>query len=201
MTVIGICGSSGSGKGYVCKLLENYGIKWIDTDLVYRGLTGNDTACLRELEQAFGGAIISESGALNRVELAKIVFEGENADENRAELNRISHKHIRKETERLIEIYKNEGAIGVSVDAPVLFESGFDKMCDTTICVTATLENRIERIIKRDNVTREKALYRLNCQKTDEELRALCKYEIDNSNGSDLEKQIEAILTDLCIIN
>lgn len=201
MTVIGICGSSGSGKGYVCKLLEGYGIKWIDTDLVYRGLTSKDSACLRELEQVFGDAIISKDGALNRVELAKIVFEGENADKSRAELNRISHKHIRRETERLIAVYESEGAVGVSVDAPVLFESGFDKMCDTTICVTAPLESRIERIIKRDSVTKEKALYRLNCQKTDEELRALCKYEIDNSNGSDLEKQIEAILTDLCIIN
>ena len=199
MKILGICGSSGSGKGYVCKILERHGVMWIDTDGVYRELTKTSTPCTKELRLAFGNEILQSDGSLNRVVLAKLVFEHEQADVNRQRLNEIAHKHIRIETQRLIDYYESQGASAVSVDAPVLFESGFDKMCHATICVTAPFEEKLERIIKRDSITKEQAIARLNKQIDDDKLRELCDYEIKNTNGLDVEKQIVEILKSLCI--
>ncbi len=199
MLIIGICGSSGSGKGYVCQILEAHGVKWIDTDGVYKDLTQPNAPCTNELVAHFGSEILNSDGSLNRKALAHLVFQDERASENRLALNEISHRHIRIETERLIQAYKQDGYKAVSIDAPVLFESGFDKMCDATICVTAPQEQKIERIILRDKITREQAIARLSSQLSDDKLRELCDYEIKNTNGYDLEAQIVAILTSLCI--
>lgn len=197
MVKIGICGSSGSGKGYVCKLFSTYGYKWIDTDRVYRDLATPRSQCVWELKEYFGDIILNPDGSLNRRELSKCVFEGEGSKEKLNQLNKISHYHIRKETERIIEECEKNGYCGVLIDAPVLFESGFDSLCDVTVCVTAPKELKLERIIARDGITMEKALARISSQLTDIELREKCDYEIDNSQGADIEKQILKILSNL----
>ncbi len=200
MKVIGLCGSSGAGKGYVCAIFEEYNVKYIDTDRVYRDLTQPNAPCTLELAGHFGNSILNSDGSLNRKELARLVFQDENAEQSRKALNEISHSHIRKKTEALIEEHRAQGYPATVVDAPVLFESGFDEMCDVTICVTAPLEQKLERIIKRDNITKEQALARLSKQKSDEELRVLCNYEIKNTNGFDVREQVASILKALCII-
>jgi dephospho-CoA kinase len=197
MIKIGICGSSGSGKGYVCKLFSTYGYKWIDTDRVYRDLATPKSECVKELKEYFGASILNSDGSLNRKELSKSVFEGENSKERLNTLNKITHFHIQKETERIINESEQNGYKGVLIDAPVLFESGFDKMCDITICVTAPIETKLQRIIARDVITREKALARISNQLTDDELRAKCTYEIDNSGSKSIEAQITKILLNL----
>lgn len=191
MKIIGLCGSSGSGKGYVSMLFEKHKIPAIDTDRVYRETTtkkGSD--CLFELTEEFGTSILTESGELYRPALAKIVFSDR---EKLKKLNEITHKHIKIDTVRLLEKYRKEGAPAVIIDAPVLFESNFDKMCDFTVCVTAPTEKKIERILTRDQITREGAIARLSSQKSDSELVLLSTYQIDNS-GKDLSLQIINIL-------
>ena len=195
MIKIGICGSSGSGKGYVCKQFSTYGYKWIDTDRVYRDLATPKSQCVKELKEYFGTSILNPDGSLNRKALSKSVFEGENSKERLNQLNKITHFHIQKETERIMQESEENGYKGVLVDAPVLFESGFDKMCDITICVTAPTELKLQRIINRDGIPYEKALARINNQLNDDELRAKCNYEIKNSSKDDVEKQILAILS------
>ena len=197
MIKIGICGSSGSGKGYICKLFSTYGYKWIDTDKVYRDLATPKSECVKELREYFGNSILNPDGSLNRKELSKCVFEGEKANQNLNKLNEITHFYIRKETERIIEQSEQNGYKGVLVDAPVLFESGFDKMCDATICVTAPTELKLKRIVNRDNITLEKATSRIKSQLSDDELRKKCTYEIDNSEGANIEKQILSIIASL----
>lgn len=194
MVVIGLCGSSGSGKGYICQLFTERGIKWIDTDKVYRDITSSRTPCIEALADIFGIEILNEDGSLNRKELSKLVFNGEKAEENRKNLNRIAHSFILMETENLITAYKLDGAKAVLVDAPLLFESGFDKMCDVTICVTAPFETKLERIMKRDNLSLDDALARLRSQLSDDELRARCNYEIDNSGNKEIDSQLDSIL-------
>ncbi|MBQ8546580.1 MAG: dephospho-CoA kinase [Clostridia bacterium] len=194
MKIIGLCGSSGSGKGYISNAFSKYDIPAIDTDRVYREITTKKgTPCLLELANTFGKEILNENGELDRKKLATIVFEGEGAKQRLEKLDKIAHRYIKIDTENIINQYKNEGKIAVIIDAPVLFESGFDKMCDFTICVIAPLEMKLERIIKRDNITREKALARLNSQLSNEELIKLSTYQIDNSNVG-LNSQIEDIL-------
>ena len=153
MLIIGLCGGSGSGKGYVCKLFEKYDIPHIDTDRLYREVTvKKGSRCLSELCEACGYGILDQEGELNRKVLADIVF----LKNGTKVLNEITHKHIKVDTDILIEKYKEQGKRAVLVDAPVLFESGFDRMCDYTICVVASYEARLERILKRDNITEEK---------------------------------------------
>lgn len=197
MIKIGICGSSGSGKGYVCKKFSVYGYKWIDTDRVYRDLATPKSECVKELKEYFGTSILNEDGSLNRKELSKSVFEGENSKERLNQLNKITHYHIKKETERIILESEENGYKGVLIDAPVLFESGFDNMCDVTICVTAKTSLKIERIMNRDGLTYEKAVARINNQLSDDELRKKCNYEIDNSENANVEKQILEIIEKL----
>ena len=195
MIKIGICGSSGSGKGYVCKQFSTYGYKWIDTDRVYRDLATPKSTCVKELKEYFGDSILNPDGSLNRKALSKSVFEGENSKERLNKLNQITHFHIQNETERIIQECEENGYKGVLVDAPVLFESGFDKICDITICVTAPTELKLQRIINRDGIPYDKAVARINNQLNDDELRAKCNYEIKNSSNDDVEKQILAILS------
>lgn len=194
MVVIGLCGSSGAGKGYVSKIFEKYGIPCIDLDLLYREKTTKKGAqCLSELVREFGTEILTADGELNRAKLATIVFEGEGANERLSSLNKIAHHYIRIDTKELLASYKAQGRVATIIDAPVLFESGFDKMCDITISVVAPLDTKIERIIARDGITREKAIARLNSQLSDERLKSLSTYCIDNSKA-ELEAQIENIL-------
>ena len=201
MIKIGICGSSGSGKGYVCKAFSTYGYKWIDTDRVYRDLATPKSECVKELKEYFGISILNPDGSLNRKELSKSVFEGENSKERLNQLNKITHFHIRKETDRIIKESELNGYNGVLIDAPVLFESGFDKMCDVTVCVTAPLETKLQRIMSRDGLTYEKALVRISNQLTDNELRAKCTYEIDNSGSESIEAQITEIISKIKLKN
>lgn len=196
MLIIGLCGSSGSGKGYVCRAFATHGVAYIDTDLVYRERVLSSSGCVGELTKEFGNEIL-ENGAVSKPRLAKIVFEGEGASARLGRLNEITHKYIRIETDALVSKYKEEGYSAVLIDAPVLFESGFDKMCDVTVCVTATQEEKLERIMDRDGITKEKAQARLSAQLSDPELRKRCTYEIDNSHGSDVEGQIVSILKGL----
>ena len=191
MKIIGLCGSSGSGKGYVSMLFTKYGVGVIDTDRVYRETTTKKgSECLSELTREFGNSILTENGELYRPALAEIVFGNR---EKLNKLNEIAHKYIKKDTEKLLEEYKSEGVRAVIIDAPVLYESNFDKMCDFTICVTSPYERKIDRIMTRDQITREQALARLNSQKNDEELISLSTYQIDNS-GKELSSQITSIL-------
>lgn len=198
MVIIGLCGSSGSGKGYVCERFFHHGVGFIDTDLVYRERVLVNRDCVDELVNSFGNGIL-ENGCVNKKRLATMVFEGEDASARLQMLNQITHKYIKIETEALISFHREKGFPAVLVDAPVLFESGFDKMCHVTLCVTAPYEEKIARIVKRDGTTKEKAQARLQAQISDAELRKMCTFEIDNKNGSDLEAQIVSILEKLKI--
>jgi dephospho-CoA kinase len=200
MIKIGLCGSSGSGKGYVCKKFKAYGVEYIDTDKVYRDIAVGGSECVNELCAFFGDEIASPDGSLDRRELSKRVFEGEGSKERLKVLNEITHKYIKKETERILWENEEKGVIATIIDAPVLFESGFDKMCDVTVCVTAPTELKINRILKRDNIPIEKAEARLQSQLSDGSLRERCDYEIVNDDSGSLEYEIERVARSLGIV-
>lgn len=188
--VIGLCGRSGSGKGYVCEAFFDLGIPSIDTDKVYREILDKEgSPCLAELTRRFGDGILDERGKLCRPFLAAIVF----ADtEKLSALNGITHKYIHEETVKLIEKASDEGKRAVIIDAPVLFESGFDSLCDVTLCVTAPEGVCVERICERDGRTKKEAIARLSSQKSAAELRELCDFEIINDGKADVNAQVIA---------
>lgn len=196
MVIIGLCGNSGSGKGYVCSRFATFGVAFIDTDKVYRELVLKNSSCVGELTKRFGDGILL-NGEVNKKALAALVFTGSEAKENLSSLNKITHKYIKIETDKLVREYELLGYKAVVIDAPVLFESGFDSMCHVTICVTATLEEKLDRILRRDGIDRQSAMARLATQLSEDELRVRCTYEINNSDGSDVDGQILGILKDL----
>ncbi len=188
MRIIGLTGGSGSGKGAVSEILRELNIPSIDTDLVYRELTASASPCLSALKAAFGEDIISDDGSLNRKKLSKIVFSSADADAQRATLNSIAHRFILAETESRLRELENDGCELAFVDAPVLFESGFDKRCDAIVAVIANKDARINRIVSRDGLTVEMAEKRIATQLSDDELTRLCDYVIVNDADFDTLK-------------
>lgn len=186
--LVGLCGGSGAGKGYVAELFLERGIPSIDTDAVYRNLTApasEPSECMKALCCHFGNIVLSEDNSLNRAEMRRLVF-GEENKENLKALNRISHKFILEKTLSLAEEYENNGFGIVLIDAPVLYESGFDKLCEKVICVTADEKVRIRRIVRRDKITEEAAKERIISQTSAKEAEEKADYVIEN-NGNDAE--------------
>lgn len=188
--VIGLCGRSGCGKGYVGSIFRNYGIFSVDTDKVYRELLDEDgSECLCELTDFFGEEILTREKKLDRRRLASIVFAKGNEDKLQ-KLNGITHKYILKKTKELISEYESDGKRAIIIDAPVLFESGFDSLCDITLCVTAPDTVLIKRICERDGRTEEEARLRLASQKSEDELRRRCSDVIVNDGVRDTAVQV-----------
>lgn len=167
MLTIGLTGPSGAGKGSVASLFARYGVPSIDTDAVYHRLLVPPSACLDELAARFGQVILTSAGTLDRKALAAVVF-APGHETDLSDLNRISHRHVLDEVRRLLAAYEAEGKPAVLVDAPQLFESGFDSECDFTLSVLAPREVRMARIMARDGLDEARATARLDAARPDE---------------------------------
>lgn len=185
MLVIGLCGGSGSGKGTVASLLAPYGIPSIDTDGVYHGLIASASPCTAELVAAFGAGILTPAGGIDRPALARAVFTGEGADRRRQTLNRITHAHILRAVREQLCRLRQDGVPAVLVDAPLLFESGFDRECDLTLAVLCDGEERLQRLARRDPDAVDTLRARIAAQHSDGWLREHCDLLLDN--GGDLD--------------
>lgn len=181
MKVIGICGSTGSGKSSLCELLSRRGYPVLDCDKIYHGLVNSPSPCLSEIGETFGSDLISE-GKLDRKNLGKIVFA---SPEKLALLNRISHKYVVLEIQKEIEILKDKGATHCFIDAPLLFEAGLEKICDHVCAVISDKEEQIKRVCRRDQITREEAIKRIFNQTPEEALRNKCDFIIENTGSLD----------------
>ena len=179
--LVGLCGRSGSGKGYVSAIFESLGLPSVDTDAVYREITGPSdkfSPCMAELIERYGKNVVSPDNSLNRPAMRDIVFSGDRQALD--DLNSITHKHILKHTLEKAEQLAAGGHNIILIDAPLLYESGFDKLCRATVCVTASESVIIDRIIKRDGISEEDARKRLATQKSREELEDRSDFVISN---------------------
>ncbi len=197
MIIIGLCGNSGSGKSTVCKIFSKYGIPSIDADMVYRELTTPNAKLTKKLSERFGNEILNDDLSLNRRALSKIVFSDDSC-ELLKELNKITHSSVIEETKKRIGALAENGENAVIFDAPLLFESGFDKECDLIISVCADREEKINRIIMRDNVTREMAVKRIEAQLSEDFLKQNSDFVINSGeNYPDAEIQIKEIIKNI----
>ena len=182
MTVVGLTGGSGSGKGMVGGYFSSLGSYVIDTDALYHSMIESDSPCSKEIISRFGEKIANSRGGVCRSRLAPIVFSDSNS---LAALNNIAHKYVREECMRIISEKKDYDI--VVIDAPQLFEAGMQDICDYTLCVVCDIQQRIDRICSRDGISREKAEQRINAQFTDEYFRLKCDFIIENdSDAADL---------------
>lgn len=182
--IIGVCGGSGSGKSTVCSLFAEHGCEITDADKIAREITEKGSPVLGKLASAFGNDIIDETGELKRRELASRAF---SSPEKTKLLTDITNPEIIKRCLEKAKKCVTEGKNAV-IDAPLLFSSGINEICDKTVYVKAPEKDRIERIVKRDNISFEEANKRINAQKKELILNEKADIIIDNGKNTDLSE-------------
>ena len=174
---IGITGGIGSGKSYVCHLLEQRGIEVYDCDAAAKRLIRTSTRLRQQLQELIG--------SLQKADISRFLLASE---ENQQAVNAIVHPAV-------FQDFEESGMQWM--ESAILYESGADRLVDRVVVVTAPEEVRIERVMSRDSISREKALQWIARQWPQEEVRQRADFEIVNDGEADLEKQIERLLRSL----
>lgn len=194
MKIIGLTGLTGAGKSTVAQKLMAYGCYHIDADKVAKDVINNSEDVKNKLKERFGYDVIKEDGTTNRPLLASRAFA--NTESTNA-LNEITHPAVTEEIQSIIKDMEEVGYRGVIIDAIALFESGEDKLCDFTVAVVAPMDIRLERIMKRDNITEEKALERINAQKDEKFFTEKADFVLWNYPPYDLNVEIRPIVAQI----
>ncbi len=182
--IIGFTGPSGAGKSLIASHFAQKGYKIIDADKIARQVVEKGSDTLENLVAEFGKEILFSDGTLNRARLSEIAFATPKKTEK---LNSITHPAIIK---NIIEEITVAGQSPIILDAPLLFEGGLQSLCDKIIGITAPIDERINRVAKRDNISQEKIRLRFSAGKSDDYYREKCDIIINNT---DLEKSVKAI--------
>ncbi len=185
--LIGLTGGIGSGKTTIANFFKSQGVPLYIADDEAKTILFTPEA-IEEVKEAFGEAVFTD-GLPDRAKIADLVF---NDHEKLQKLNSIIHPKVLEHFKEWMRQYKD--AKFIIREAAILFESGRYKDCDKIILVTAPKEVRIERVMKRDNTTREKVLERMNAQWDDEKKAALSDYIITNIDIESAEKKALEIL-------
>ena len=171
---IGITGGIGSGKSYVCKLLKARGIEVYDCDQAAKRIIRTSEEVRQKLLQLIG--------SLEKADIARFLLESET---NAKKIDAIVHPAV---------FHDFEESGYQWMESAILYESGANKLVDRVVVVTAPEEIRIQRVMQRDTISREKALQWMQRQWPQEELCRRADYEILNDGHADLNEQIEALL-------
>lgn len=172
--IIGLTGGIGSGKSTIAEFFRGWGVPvYIADDEARRVM--EDPHIIAGLRQLFGDLIFDANG-LNRKKLAEIVFAN---PEQLQSLNALVHPAVHAHFVKWLAQH-NEAPFVIK-EAAILFESGSYKDCDAIITVTAPLEERIQRVMKRDQSTRSDIVNRINNQWDDARKIANSDYVIDNT--------------------
>ncbi|MBF4464046.1 dephospho-CoA kinase [Flavobacterium sp. LC2016-12] len=185
--VIGLTGGIGSGKTTIANYFAEMGVPVYIADDGARAVMQLDHV-IKKVKNVFGESVF-ENDILNRAKLAEIVF---NDKEKLAKLNAIVHPAVKKDFEVWLLRYKNYEYI--IYEAAILFESGRYKECDYIITVTAPEKIRIERVLKRDNITPAQVLSRMQMQWKDEDRISRSNFVINNVNLKIAKEEVVKIL-------
>ena len=170
---IGITGGIGSGKSYVCRLLKRRGIEVYDCDAAAKRLIRTSTRLRQQLQELIG--------SLQKADISRFLLASE---ENQQAVNAIVHPAV-------FQDFEESGMQWM--ESAILYESGADKLVDKVVVVTAPEDVRIQRVMIRDDITREKALQWIARQWPQEQVKARADYEIVNDGAADLDAQIEKL--------
>lgn len=182
---VGLTGPTGAGKSAASAAALKMGVKVIDCDLIARDAVKKGSKGLCALISVFGDDILLSDGQLNRARLAEKAF---SSDENTALLNNTILPFISELVRQQMDCDK------ILLDAPTLFESGLDSVCDCTIAVLADEKVRLKRIIARDNLTLNEAKRRISAGKSDNFFIKNADYVIyNNADGKEFINEAEAL--------
>lgn len=163
MFVLGVTGTTGSGKTLFCSYLKELGASIIDCDAAYHELLRSSKALNREIILRFPA--VENGGFADRKALARIVFADKEALKT---LETIVFPHIRKRIVRLLDGERCKGVKLAVLDAPTLIESGADALCDHVVALTAGKEDQILRLLERDHMLRPEAELRISTRPDEE---------------------------------
>lgn len=201
---VAITGGIGSGKSFVCSLLKKRGIAVYDCDAAAKRLMRTSPELQQQLIELIGPEAYLTSGAskpsktstpskasmpsepsmtLNKAEVARFLLA---SPENAQALDAIVHPAVARDFVASGQQW---------MECAILYESGFDRLVDKVIVVTAPLEVRIQRVMQRDSISREKTLEWMGRQWSQEEVLRHADYEIVNDGNADLEQQIDDFLS------
>lgn len=184
MVTLGVTGGLGSGKSTACKFLADKGAYIFDADQIAKQLMESDPDIRTEVVAAFGSDLY-QNGKLDTRKLAQRAFISEI---EQRQLNDIVHprvvEYFQQESEKLRDQYDL-----VVMDAPLIFESGFDSRLDHTLLIYTKYKIRLERAIRRGNLSREDILRRIDLQMPEEDKRELAEFVIEN-NGTDEQLKV-----------
>lgn len=186
--IIGLTGGSGCGKTTVANILKKFNSYIIDADIIAHKVIQKEQKAYYEIIENFGKNILTEKKDIDRRVLGKIVFE----DNKKLKLlNDITHKYILQEIKDEIEFAKNKKCFKyIIIDAPLLIESNLHKIVDKVWLMYSEKEDRINRLLKRDNISKETIIKRIESQTPFENLKQFADFIIYNKNDINLEKVI-----------
>lgn len=178
MKIIGITGSSGSGKTTVSKILsKELTAQIINADEVVKQMQKEGTEYYKKIIETFGEEILQEDDAINREKMAQIIFQDITKKEK---IDELTYKYIVEEIKKQVNTLNAKYVI---IDAPLLIESKLNEICDIVIAVISNKEEQIKRICNRDNIKEENAKIRLEAQKDNEFYKINADYIIENNGG------------------
>jgi len=186
MKKIGLTGGIGSGKTFISKIFQKMGYAVFFADVEAKKCMNNSAELKSEITHNFGNNIY-ENGTFQKENLADIVF----SDSKKLEiLNQLVHPFVQR---AFVSWSKNQKSELVIKEAAILFESGANKGLDGVICISAPLQKRIERVMKRDNCSEQEVLDRIANQMLQEEKVQLSDFIIVNDEKEKLLPQIISI--------
>ncbi len=193
MPIIGLTGGFGTGKSFVASIFKRLGAKVIDADKLAHRALKKGSATYKRIIATFGASILDTKGAINRRELAEIVF---NNNDGLTNLNSIVHPEvIRKIRGRIKSADKSEILI---IDAPLLCETSLSGLTNVLVVVRASRENQIERCMKKFSIKKKDVVKRMACQIPLREKVLMADYIIHNDGTrKETEKQVKKIWQDL----
>ena len=190
MKRIGITGGIGSGKSFIAKILEHMGFPVYYSDLRSKELTKSNPSIKTGLISLFGEEVYSDN-ELNTQLVATKIFQNE---ELRQKVNELIHPIVRKDFDNWA---MNQKSALVFNEAAILFETGAFRNFDATILVCAPMELKIQRVMKRENCSKEDVLARMSKQWSDDEKNKLANFIINNDECDPILTQLELVLAKL----
>lgn len=188
MIRVGITGGIGSGKSIIARVLSELGYPVFNSDLEAKRLMQSDPEVVSRIRGLFGTDAYLEA-AIDRQYIAERVF---NNPELLSKLNAIVHPAVRLEFEQFIS--RNSNCSIVFNEAAILFETGAYKNFNFNILVTAPLELRISRVVKRDNVSRQHVMERINNQWSDDQKIPLSDFVFLNDDREPVLAQLLRVI-------
>ena len=179
---IGLTGGIASGKTTVCDLFKELSVEIIDADVISHELSKKGGAAFEEIIEAFEDEIIGDDGELDRKKLRSIVF---NDNTKKKILERIIHPKVLLSINEKIKASQSDYLI---ISVPLMIETGMNAMMDRVLLIDCNVETQIERIIQRDQTSREEAIKIIESQASIESKRELSDDRIINNNETSIEE-------------